>query len=220
MTQIIAVLSPKGGTGKSTVARLAAVAYAAANWDVAVMDSDPTQETSRQWFERRLDNPKLGASNLYVTRAKGVNPIKNLMAKDEPDLIIIDGCPRSTDASAMYAKQANLILIPTGTSVDDLMPSIKFAIQLVAAHGVDRERIRFILNHCSRNKREVSQAIEAILGAGLKVMGAMLNESPCYRSALDEGKAPNEVPYFIPRNRAQFLAESIGAELAFQQERN
>ncbi|APU00457.1 chromosome (plasmid) partitioning protein [Aeromonas phage 3] len=219
MSKVIVCLSQKGGVGKSTVARLAAVAYAHAGWDTVLMDADTQQETSNEWFNRRIDHPKADTKHLYVTRAKGVNPLKNLFAKADPEMVVIDGAPHATDASVMYAKQADLILIPTGTSIDDLQPAVKLAVSLVSVHGVDRERIRFVLNHCSRNKRETSQAIEAILGAGLKVMGAMLNESPCYRSAMDAGLAANEVPYFIPKNRAAFLAESIALELQAQGER-
>ncbi|APU00793.1 chromosome (plasmid) partitioning protein [Aeromonas phage Asp37] len=219
MSKVIVCLSQKGGVGKSTVARLAAVAYAHAGWDTVLMDADTQQETSCEWFNRRMGHPKASTDNLYAVRAKGVNPLKNLLAKYDPEMVVIDGAPHATDASVMYAKQADLVLIPTGTAIDDLQPAVKLAVSLVSVHGVDRERIRFVLNHCSRNKRETSQAIEAILCAGLKVMGAMLNESPCYRSAMDAGLAANEVPYFIPKNRAAFLAESIALELQAQGER-
>ncbi|MGL4355699.1 MAG: P-loop NTPase [Aeromonas popoffii] len=216
MSKVICCLSQKGGVGKSTIARIAAVAYAAAGWSTIILDADASQETSNEWFTRRLDNPKAKTTDLWVSRAKGVNPVKKERASGNYDMIIVDGAPHATDASVMYAKQADLILIPTGTAIDDLEPAVRMAISLVSVHGIDRERIRFVLNHCSRNKRETSQAIEAILGSGLKVMGAMLNESPCYRSAMDAGLAPNEVPYFIPKNRATFVAESIANELEAQ----
>lgn len=209
MSKVICCLSQKGGPGKSTIARIAAVAYAAAGWSTLVLDADASQETSNEWFTRRLENPKAKTTDLWVSRAKGVNPVKKERASGNYDMIIVDGAPHATDASVMYAKQADLVLIPTGTALDDLEPAVRLAISLVSVHGIDRERIRFVLNHCSRNKRETSQAIEAILGAGLKVLGGMLNESPCYRSAMDAGLAPNEVPYFIPKNRAVFVAECI-----------
>lgn len=219
MSKIIVVASQKGGVGKSTVARIAGTAYAKAGWNTVILDADLSQETSNEWFARRLDNPSpnIHMADLWVTRAAGANPIKRLL-KDAPDMIIVDGAPHATDATAMYAKQADLVLIPTGTAIDDLKPAVVLATQLVAVHGVDRERIRFVLNHCSRNKRETSQAIEAILATGLKVLGAFLNESPCYRSALDVGRAPNEVSYFIPKSRAVHLAESIADALEAQNE--
>lgn len=214
MAKIISVLSQKGGTGKSTVARIAAVAYAQAGWTTVVIDADTSQLTTKEWSDRRVIHPKHDDSEaLWVFKADGANPVKRLLAKHHPDLVVIDGAPHATDSSVMFAKQSDLILIPTGVAIDDLQPAIKLAIQLVSVHGVERERIRFVLNHCSRNKREINQAIEAILGSGLKVIGAFLNESPCYRSAMDFGKAPNEVPYAIPKSRAIHLAESIADAL-------
>lgn len=215
MTKVIVVASQKGGVGKSTVSRISAVAFAKAGWNTVILDADTSQETCNEWFARRMENPspKIHMADLWVTRAAGVNPVKRLAKDGSYDLIIVDGAPHATDATAMYSKQADLVIIPTGTAVDDLKPALVLATQLVAVHGVERERIRFALNHCSRNKRETSQAIEAILASGLKVLGAFLNESPCYRSALDVGMAPNEVPYAIPKSRAIHLAESIADAL-------
>lgn len=218
MSKVICCLSQKGGVGKSTVARMAAVAYAAAGWNTVIVDADASQETSNEWFARRMDNAKADMVDLWVQRAKGVNPVKRLVNEGAYDMIIVDGAPHATDASVMYAKQADLIIIPTGTAMDDLQPAVKMAISLVSVHGIDRERIRFVLNHCSRNKRELSQAIEAILATGLKVIGAFLNESPCYRSAMDVGLAPNEVQYAIPKSRAVHLADSIADALEAQHE--
>lgn len=217
MSKVITVVSQKGGVGKSTVSRTAAVAYAMAGWDVLVMDADTQQETTNHWFARRMDNPKANNAKLWVSRAKGVNPLKNAL-KGDHDLIVIDGAPHATDATVSFCQAADLILIPTGPAVDDLEPALKLAIALVSVHGVERERIRFVLNHCSRNVRERSQAIEAILASGLKVLGAFLNESPCYRSGMDVGLAPQEVPYFIPKSRATHLAESIADALKATEE--
>lgn len=214
MAKVISVISQKGGVGKSTVSRIAAVAYAAAGWETAVIDADTSQLTTKEWKDRRSNHPKYEDSEaLWVFKVDGANPVKRLLARHSPDMVIIDGAPHATDSSVMFAKQSDLILIPTGVSIDDLQPAIKLAVSLVSVHGVERERIRFILNHCSRNKRELNDAIEAILGAGLKVIGAFLNESPCYRSAMDVGLAPNEVPYAIPKSRAVHLAESIADAL-------
>lgn len=218
MTKVIACLSQKGGPGKSTVARIAAVAYASAGWDTLILDADTAQETSNHWFARRMENEKADKSFLWADRCRGANPLKNALEKHDPHMVVIDGAPHATDATVQFASQADLILIPTGTAVDDLMPALRLAQALCAAHGINQERIRFVLNHCSRNNRERCQAIEAILAAGFKALGAFLNESPCYRSGMDIGLAPQEVPYAIPRNRAIHLAESISDALRATEE--
>lgn len=218
MSKVITVVSQKGGVGKSTVSRIAAAAYSMAGWRTLVLDADTQQETTNHWFARRLESAKVSSCDLWVSRAKGVNPLKNALKGGEYDMLIVDGAPHATDATVSFCAAADLILIPTGSAVDDLEPAIKLAIQLVSVHGIERERIRFVLNHCSRNNRERSQAIEAILANGLKVLGAFLNESPCYRSGMDIGLAPQEVPYAIPKSRATHLAESIADALKATEE--
>lgn len=216
MSKVITIISQKGGVGKSTVARTAAVAYAMVGWDVTIIDADTQQETSNHWFARRLENPKANSNHLWCEKARGVNPIKRVRDQGTADLIIVDGAPHATDMSVMFAKQSDLIIIPTGAAIDDLQPAIKLAVQLVSVHGVDREKIRFVLNHCSRNNRERDDAIAALLQYELKLLPAFLRESPCYRSAMDIGKAPNEVPYAIPKAAAVHLAQCISDALEAQ----
>ncbi|MGL4505771.1 MAG: P-loop NTPase, partial [Aeromonas sobria] len=97
MSKVILVASQKGGVGKSTVARVAGVAYAKAGWNTVILDADLSQETANEWFARRLDNPspKVHHSDLWVTRAAGANPVKRL-ARDDYDMIIVDGAPHAT----------------------------------------------------------------------------------------------------------------------------
>jgi chromosome partitioning protein len=54
MAVIIAILSQKGGVGKSTLARLIAREYANAGWKVKIADLDVSQGTSFNWHGRRL----------------------------------------------------------------------------------------------------------------------------------------------------------------------
>lgn len=216
MSFVITFASPKGGTGKSTVARLAAVAYSQAGWDTCILDADSGQETSRKWWLRRLGSSSKRAvtSKLDCRSAQGVNPLSRLQSElPDLDIIIVDTCPRAVGALAEFSYQSDLVVIPTGTGVDDLLPSLTFANSLTASHGVKADRIRFVLNHCSRNTKERTDAIEAIMGAGFQVLAAFLSESPSYRSAMDEGLAPQEIPYWQPKAKAVYLAEQIAGAL-------
>ena len=56
MSVVIAVVSQKGGVGKSTLARLIAREYAAAKWNVKIADLDIGQGTSFNWQSRRLQH--------------------------------------------------------------------------------------------------------------------------------------------------------------------
>jgi len=56
MAVIIAIVSQKGGLGRSTLSRLIARAYANAEWNGKIADLDVGQGTSFNWQGRRLQN--------------------------------------------------------------------------------------------------------------------------------------------------------------------
>lgn len=206
MTQIITLLSQKGGPGKSTIARMAAVAFAQAGWDTKLLDADTHQSTSVRWYGRRQASG-LSTENLIVSSAGAIS--RNC----SHDLIIVDGAPHATTQTVEFAKQADLILIPTGLAIDDLAPASSLAMALVKHHGVNPERIRFVLNKVGVKQVEVQEAILALEESGVKVMAETLRESLCYRAALDAGKAPQEVIYSIPKRRAVALVTAIADTL-------
>ena len=52
----VAVVSQKGGVGKSSIARLIAREFADNGWLVNIADMDVQQATSYHWFKRRAAN--------------------------------------------------------------------------------------------------------------------------------------------------------------------
>jgi chromosome partitioning protein len=56
MAFVVAMVSQKGGVGKSTLARLLAREFAAQEWNVKIGDLDISQGASFQWRARRLQN--------------------------------------------------------------------------------------------------------------------------------------------------------------------
>lgn len=206
MTMTISFLSQKGGPGKSTLARMAAVAYAQAGWDTMLLDTDTHQSTSARWYARRQE-AGLDTINLSVSTTGA--PSRN----GGHDLIIVDGAPHATKQTVELAQSSDLIIIPTGLSVDDLAPASTLAMSLMRHHGIPADRIRFILNKVGTKQVEVQEAILALEETGVKVLAETLRESLCYRSALDAGKALQEVSYAIPKNRALALVTAIADTL-------
>lgn len=209
----IACLSQKGGPGKSTIARLAAVAYASAGWDVAVLDTDLDQTTAARWYARRLNNPMLSTEKLITIRGTGPGSLRAVEVGD-PDLIVIDGCPHATATTAGYALHSDLILIPTGTSIDDLTPAAQLAKQLMEAHQVPADHIRFVLNNVALKGKGVQQAIQLLQDeTGVQVLPAYLTKRVSYANALDEGKAPQEASHPSVKAEAMNLVSAISGAL-------
>lgn len=206
--------SQKGGVGKSTAARMSAVAFSSAGWDVVLLDADTDQMTSSRWHSRRSENPKANkptAHALNSIRAAGVSPLKRAMDGD-PDLVLVDGAPCATASTAGYARHSDLVIIPTGTALDDLTPAAQLATTLIQAHGVEPAKIRFLLNHVGPKGKGVPEAIGLLQEAtGVQCLPAYLSERPSYRSALDDGKVPQECSHPAVKREALKVMQAISA---------
>jgi chromosome partitioning protein len=126
--QIIAVLSQKGGVGKSMVASALAVAFAHDDTATLLIDLDP-QATNAKWGRRRE------ASDPVVLSAHA-SMLDDEVAKARAmgcEVLILDTAPHSNDTALKVAKIADLVVVPCGVSIDDIeaIPStldvIKFA---------------------------------------------------------------------------------------------
>jgi cellulose biosynthesis protein BcsQ len=115
-TTIIAFVSQKGGVGKSTLSRALAREAAAGGLTVKIADLDTQQGTSADWNRIRLNariEPVL-AVEAFATATQA------LRVADHYNLLIIDGPARTSSGTLEIAKIADLVVQPTGASVDDL----------------------------------------------------------------------------------------------------
>lgn len=199
---VIACLSQKGGVGKSTMARLIARTYAAGGWDVKIADFNVNQLTSCEWVASRMNagvDPSI--------RAEAYKSVKQF-ARENVDLIVADGKPDSDQSSLEIAKVANLCIIPTGLSADDLRPQIAFAKELVNK-GIPRDRILFVLNKVTETATGVEEARELLITVGYKVAETELAAKTTYQQAQNAGRAISECSYKPLADRA----DTLGAEI-------
>lgn len=111
-TKVVAVVNSKGGVGKSTVAITLAVAFSLADKAVCVIDLDP-QVTATKWKDRRKDeNPAVVAAPTARLR-----PTLEAARSANVDYVIIDTAGRNDSSGLDAARVADLILIPTTTSI-------------------------------------------------------------------------------------------------------
>jgi len=135
---IVAVVSQKGGVGKSSLSRTLSVEFTRAGWNVLLADIDASQITSNRWAEKRRN-----AAGIVPQIKTGVYPIAALAieASKNYDLTIIDGAPHATQGTADAAAAADLVIIPTGSSMDDLEPAVMLAREL--AETLNRRKNSF-----------------------------------------------------------------------------
>lgn len=110
----LALVSQKGGAGKTTLALHLAVAAHRAGLQVAIADLDP-QSSAWKWSERRKDHPEA-----VVTSAEQVEHLKGQAQAGGLDLLIIDSAPHADRPALVACKASDLVLIPCRASILDI----------------------------------------------------------------------------------------------------
>lgn len=206
---IIACLSQKGGVGKSTLARMIATVYAAHDQRVAIMDFNGAQETSTFWSRQR----KSAKISPGVHAEVAVQA--NRMRKDSRfDVILADGRPDSPDVTLSIALEADLVIIPTSVTVDDLVPQVKFARELVGK-GVPASRIMFVINRVTDNKLLIQDAI-TFIGDEFRVAQTTLPYRDAFIRCHTAGYSVAEVKDAVMGNMGNLaqLTNSLATEIA------
>jgi chromosome partitioning protein len=204
MSYIIGFVSQKGGVGKSTLARLIAREYAANGWNVKIADLDPGQGTSFKWHNRRLRS-KI-EPDIAVERFRTVE--RALPFSEHYDLFIFDGPAHSNSGTRAIADASNLVVLPTGLSVDDMEPAVLLAHELVE-HGVSKDKVVFAFCRVGESDTELAESQSYVVQAGYSALEAPLPERTAYRRATDEGKALSECSFPTLRKKADDVAQCI-----------
>jgi chromosome partitioning protein len=198
---IIAFISQKGGVGKSTLSQALAAEASKQKLKTLLADYDPQQKTSLEWANRRQQK------NKFLT-ILSFNTFKEIIKeKENYDLTIIDGPARTSLGTLEIAKQANLVIQPTGASLADLKPSVNEFHSLVKS-GINKKKLVFVLNHLA-TKSEEEAAREYLTMAGYSVFNHSLKEKASYRSIQNEGKSISEVSYKNLKKAAKELVKEI-----------
>lgn len=200
---VIACLSQKGGVGKSTFARLIARTYAKAGWIVKIADFNIKQKTSVDWCAIRMSEnvePEI-AAEAFTDIAKATK-LADL------DLLVMDGKPDSDTQTIAIAKVADLIVIPSGLSADDLVPQVRFANEL-KMRGIEHSKILFALNNATDSKAAITDAQNFVRTAGFVIAKEAIQRMTSYMNAQNQGRCIAETEFPKLNERAEALAQEI-----------
>jgi len=200
---IVGIASQKGGVGKSTLARMLAVAYAANEWDVLIADLDTKQATALDWSRRRSAAGILPA----VPAMTFANVASAMKTASKYDLVIVDMPPHSHAGTLELATNANAMFIPTGTTVDDLIPTVRLMHELVKA-GLPSSRFAAIIVRGMDSETQIEAARTFIEDAGYACLLPAMPLKASYATALDFAKTPGEVSHPKLRSRADACLQS------------
>jgi chromosome partitioning protein len=137
---ILAIVSQKGGTGKSTLAFSLAVAAEQQGVRTSIIDMDP-QGTTKKWYGRREAD---GGPEVNALTATQLEPAMPLLRKQGIQLVIIDTPGADTPGVTAAIQIADLCLIPARPSVADIEAS---APTVSAIHRLGKP-FSYVLNQC------------------------------------------------------------------------
>lgn len=180
----LAIVSRKGGAGKTTIALHLAVAAEALGIATAVFDLDP-QASATLWADHRgqqfpavvpAQAPRLAAL-LAQARAK------------DADLVILDTAPHADGIASEAASHADAILIPCRPSALDL-DAIGASIRL--ARAVNKPAY-VVINAAPVQGVETAETRTALAGAGVELVPVVLHQRKAYAARMHEGRTAQEI---------------------------
>lgn len=176
----IAIISQKGGAGKTTLALNLAVAATRSGQQCAVIDIDP-QASAKCWHDLREDDAPVVVS----AQAARLPEILEAARENGAALVIIDTAPHSESAALAAARAADLVLVPCRPSLLDLK-AITTTIDLAA---LAKTPALAVLNTVPARGGLRREAEEVLKGYGADLAPVTLGHRIAFIHALTDGKS-------------------------------
>lgn len=203
----IALISQKGGVGKTTLAIHLATAYAALSKRTLLVDLDP-QTSAAEWKDARP------AEHPYVMAVPSSRLSKTLDTArgNGADVVILDTAPHSEGTALEAARAADLILVPCQPSIMDLRAMRKTADIL----NYLKKPTFAVLNEVAPQGTVADEAAKAITAQfGMPVCPVRLGQRVAFNRCLLGGQTAQE---YEPGGKAaqeietlrQWVSEAVG----------
>lgn len=183
--KIIAIVSQKGGSGKTTMAIQLVGAANDAEYTSLLIDLDP-QATASQWAAWRKDVPPAVIDSAPPRLAAKIEAAREQGA----EFVVIDTPPHADAAANAAVQAADLVLIPCRPSAFDIA-AIQTTANLVRLHN----KPAFVV-FCAGSPlapRLLQEAAEVVVGYGLRCSPFALPDRALFRHAAAEGKTALEL---------------------------
>jgi chromosome partitioning protein len=129
--------------------------------------------------------------------ARVFNSLKSLRkTASNFDLAVIDTRGLADELTKDISQESDVVFLPTGTSMDDLRPTLALAKRLSKSRKISN-KIVLILSKVGRSERLLQTARDTIAEAGFDVLDNVWPERDGFQADLDIGKAGSETnnPY-------------------------
>lgn len=180
----IALISQKGGVGKTTLATGLAVTAHRDGRAAAVIDTDP-QASASFWKDSRVDE----APAVVAAPASRLRHVLEAADANGCELVVIDTPPLAKEIAFEAAQHADLILIPTRPAVLDIQAMTR-TLELVAQY---RRRAAVVLTLCPFQGREMADSQEVIRQLGAAVAPVRIHNRIAFSRAQQTGRSAAEI---------------------------
>jgi chromosome partitioning protein len=192
--RVLALLSQKGGSGKTTLATHLAVALGG-DRRVVLIDTDPQRSATAWWQARKADHPEL-----IEAEAGQIVPALRGVRASGAGLVIVDSMPSVASDIGAIARGSDLVLIPCRPSILDLR-AVQRTVELVKSARVSAA---FVLNAVPPPRSDgeaglTAEARRALSVYGLPILPTAIGQRAVLAHALAVGMAVEE---FEPDSKA------------------
>lgn len=182
---VVAMVSRKGGSGKTTLAgHLAVEAERAGDGPVAVVDTDPQGSLSAWWNARSASTPTFVQTTLTRLQ-RDLDRLRGLGIK----LVIVDTPSALTRAIGDVIRVADLIVIPTRPSPHDVR-ALSATVEMVEHLG---KPLVFVINAAVARTRITAETISLISAYG-PMAPATVGHRIDFASSMIDGRTVMELP--------------------------
>jgi len=152
------------------------------------------------WLSKNIEHDKALAR-------EGWELCRQKMLSGNYDLIVLDGAPGSPKRTAEMVSESDIVILPTGASRTDLVPTLALARQIAETSGTVEGPLFALCRVLT--VAEAAEARSTIADAGFTTLDGELTERPGYRQAQDVGRSASETAFRSLNNRAKKLARAI-----------
>jgi chromosome partitioning protein len=181
--KVIAIISQKGGAGKTTLAISLSAMAEQRGYQTVLFDIDP-QASAGKWGARREGSPP----DIIDAHAPRLVAALAAAAKQDRTVAVIDTAPHADRAAEDAARAANIVLVPARPDRIDLEA---IGESLEAARRAGRQAF-VVLNAVPANHPSGDEAAASLVANKIAVCPVRIHRRQAFSNAYTEAKAVTE----------------------------